>query len=110
MLASRLVNSVADFFAALPARAAAEAEKTRGLHDVYLFDVADVGTWTVTVDDGSVGVAEGDTGAATCTIATDEDTFLGIAGGTTSAAAAFMRGKVKVSGDMGAAMRLKSVF
>jgi putative sterol carrier protein len=104
------VSAVADFFAALPARAASEPEKTRGLHDTYLFDVGDAGSWTVTVDDGTLTVAEGDTGSATCTIATDEKTFLGIAGGQQNPAMAFMTGKVKVSGDMSAAMRLKSVF
>ena len=110
MLASLPMSSVADFFAALPARAASEAEKTRGLHDTYLFQVGDAGSWTVTVDDGTVAVAPGDTGSATCTIVTDEQTFLAIAEGRQNPAMAFMTGKVKVSGDMGAAMRLKSVF
>ena len=110
MLACATVSAVADFFAALPARAATQAEKTRGLHDTYLFDVGPAGSWTVTVDDGTVSVAEGDTGAATCTIVTNEETFLGIASGRQNPAMAFMTGKVKVSGDMSAAMRLKSVF
>ena len=66
------MSAVADFFAALPARAAGHPEKTRGLHDTYLFDVGPAGSWTVTVDDGTVSVAEGDTGAATCTIVTNE--------------------------------------
>jgi len=104
------VDSVADFFAALPARAEREADRTRGLHDTYLFDVSGAGTWTVAVEDGTVTVSEGDTGHATCTIATDEKTFLGIAGGATSPISAFMRGKIRVSGDTGAAMRLKTIF
>jgi putative sterol carrier protein len=110
MLACAAMDSIADFFAALPARAAAQPEKTRGLHDTYLFQVDDAGSWTVTVDDGSVAVADGDTGAATCTIATDSSTFLGIASGQQNPAVAVMTGKVKISGDMGAAMRLKSIF
>jgi len=110
MLACALVSSVADFFAALPARAAAQAEKTRGLHDTYLFAVTGVGSWTVEVNDGTVAVSEGDTGHATCTITTDEQTFLGIANKTQNPATAVMFGKVKIGGDMGAAMRLKSVF
>jgi putative sterol carrier protein len=104
------VDSVADFFAALPARAAAQAEKTGGLHDSYVFVVTGVGTWTVDVDDGAVAVAEGDAGHATCTITTDEQTFLGIANGTQNPATAVMFGKVKIGGDLSAAMRLKSVF
>jgi putative sterol carrier protein len=103
------MSAVDDFFAALPARAAAEPEKTRGLHDTYLFQVG-AGSWTVAVDDGTVTVTPGDAGAATCTISTDEETFLGIANGTSNPMVAFMRGKVKISGDTGAAMRLKSVF
>jgi putative sterol carrier protein len=104
------MDSVADFFAALPARAAAETEKTRGLHDTYLFQIGDAGTWTVEVDDGTVTVTPGDGGSATCTIATDEATFLAIANGQQNPALAVMMGKVKIGGDMSAAMRLKSVF
>jgi putative sterol carrier protein len=104
------MSAVADFFAALPARAAAEPEKTRGLHDTYLFQIGEAGSWTVAVEDGTVTVTPGDGGAAACTIATDEDTFLGIVGGTQSPMAAFMRGKVKIAGDMGVALRLKSVI
>ena len=104
------MSAVADFFAALPARAAGHPEKTRGLHDTYLFDVGPAGSWTVTVDDGTVSVAEGDTGAATCTIVTNEDTFIGIASGRQNPAMAFRTGKGTVSGDRSAAMRLKSVF
>ena len=110
MLACPAMDSIPDFFAGLPARAAAAPEKTRGLHDTYLFQIGDAGSWTVTVDDGAVSVAEGDAGSATCTIATDEETFLAIANGQQNPAMAVMLGKVKLGGDMGAAMRLKSVF
>jgi putative sterol carrier protein len=110
MLACRIVDSIADFFAALPARAAAEPEKTRGMHDTFLFDVTGVGAWTVTVDDGSVTVAEGDGQGASCTITTDEQTFMAIADGRQNPATAVMFGKVKIAGDMSAALRLKSVF
>jgi putative sterol carrier protein len=63
----------------------------------------------VDVDDGNVKVTEDD-GDADCTITTSEETFRRIASREQNPTAAYMSGKLKVSGDMGQAMKLQKLF
>ena len=96
-----------EFFASLPQRA--DAAKTAGMHNTYVFDIEDVGQWTVTVEDGTVTVAEG-TGEADCTIRASEETLVKIARGEANPTTAYMTGKLKIDGDMGAALKLQKLF
>jgi putative sterol carrier protein len=96
-----------EFFAQLPERVS--PEKTAGMNNTYVFDVEGVGQWTVAVEDGSVSVSEG-AGDADCTITASEDTLVKIAKGEANATTAYMTGKLKVSGDMGAALKLQKLF
>ena len=96
-----------EFFASLPERA--DAAKTAGMHNTYVFDIEDVGQWTVTVEDGTVTVAEG-TGEADCTIRASEETLMKIARGEANPTTAYMTGKLKIDGDMGAALKLQKLF
>src|SRR3954470_7401461 len=75
----------------------------------YKFVIDGAGTWHVDVDDGSVKVTEDD-GEADCTITTSEETFTKIASGEQNPTAAYMSGKLKISGDMGQAMKLQKLF
>lgn len=99
--------TVQEFFAKLPERA--DPEKTAGMHNTYVFDVDDVGQWTVAVEDGKVSVTEG-AGEADCTISASEDTLVKIANGEANPTTAYMTGKLKISGDMGAALKLQKLF
>ena len=96
-----------EFFEGLEGRV--DPAKTAGMTNTYLFDI-DGQQWTVAVDDGKVNVSEGDAGAADCTISTSEETFQKIAAGEQNATSAYMTGKLKVKGDMGAAMKLQKLF
>ena len=96
-----------EFFAALPGRA--DPEKTAGMHNTYVFDVEGVGQWTVAVDDGTESVTEG-AGDADCTISASEETLVKIANGEANATTAYMTGKLKIQGDMGAALKLQKLF
>lgn len=96
-----------EFFAELPGKA--DPEKTAGMHNTYVFDVEDVGQWTVAVDDGTVSVSEG-AGEADCTIRASEETLVKIANGEANATTAYMTGKLKIEGDMGAALKLQKLF
>ena len=99
--------TVQEFFAQLPERA--DPAKIAGMHNTYVFDVEGVGQWTVAVADGSVSVTEG-AGEADCTISASEDTLVKIASGQANATTAYMTGKLKVQGDMGAALKLQKLF
>jgi putative sterol carrier protein len=99
--------SVQEFFQDLPSKV--DPAKTAGMSGSYVFDIEDVGQWTVTVDNGVVSVAEG-AGDADCTISAKEETLLKIARGEANATTAYMTGKLKIAGDMGAALKLQKLF
>jgi putative sterol carrier protein len=102
-----MATSSREFFEGLESRV--DPSKTAGMTNTYLFEI-DGDRWTVAVDDGSVKVTEGDAGGSDCTISTSEDTFQKIAAGEQNATSAYMTGKLKVKGDMGAAMKLQKLF
>jgi putative sterol carrier protein len=96
-----------EFFDTLESRV--DASKTAGMNNSYLFEIADAGTWKVDVVDGSVTVTEG-TSDADVTIRTSSETFTSIASGEQNPTTAYMTGKIKIDGDMGAAMKLQKLF
>ena len=101
------MGSVREFFESLETRL--DPSKTAGMTNSYVFEIDGAGTWKVDVDDGTVKVAEGG-GDADATIAASEETFEQIASGDLNATTAYMTGKLKVRGDMGAAMKLSRLF
>src|SRR6476469_4814315 len=98
---------IREFFDNLPARA--DATKTAGMNNSYLFDIEGAGTWLVTVDEGVISVVEGE-GEADATISTNEENFAKIVAGELNPTTAYMTGKLKIKGDMGAAMKLQKLF
>ena len=102
-----MAEDVREFFETLPARV--DPAKTAGVRNSYVFDVEGAGQWTVRVSDGDVRVNEG-AESADCTISASEETFRKLVTGQQSAMSAYMSGKLKVQGDMGAAMKLKNLF
>jgi putative sterol carrier protein len=102
-----MAESTREFFEGLESRV--DPAKTAGMNNSYLFDIEGAGTWKVDVDDGKVSVSEGG-GDADTTIAASEETFQKIASGEQNATAAYMTGKLKIKGDMGAAMKLQKLF
>ena len=100
-------DSVRSFFEGLPERT--DASKTAGMNNSYVFDVEGAGQWTVRVEDGNVSVDEGVHDADT-TITASSETFEKIIAGEQNPTTAYMTGKLKIKGDMGAAMKLQKLF
>jgi putative sterol carrier protein len=98
--------TVSEFFESLKS---VDASKTAGMHNSYLFDIDGAGQWLVKVEDGSIDVTEGG-GEADCTLTTSEENFQKIISGEQNATTAYMTGKLKIKGDMGAAMKLQKLF
>jgi putative sterol carrier protein len=96
-----------EFFETLESRV--DPQKTAGVNNSYVFDIEGVGKWKVDVRDGSVNVTEGGEDGDV-TITTSEETFDKIVSGEQNATSAYMTGKLKVKGDMGAAMKLQKLF
>jgi putative sterol carrier protein len=100
-------GNLQEFFATLPSKA--DTTKTAGMNNTYGFDIEGAGQWTVKVADGAVTVADGleDTDV---TISASQEVFEKILSGEQNPNAAFMMGKLKLKGDMGAAMKLQNLF
>ena len=96
-----------DFFDSLESRA--DAGKLAGMTNSYVFDIEGEGEWHVDVRDGKITVVEGG-GEADATISTSGETFAKIVAGEQNPTTAYMTGKLKIKGDMGAAMKLQKLF
>ena len=101
------MGSVREFFEGLPERV--PAERVAGMNNTYVFDVEGAGTWRVAIADGSIEVAEGG-GDADVTFSASEENFEKIVSGEQNPTTAYMTGKLKIKGDMGAAMKLQKLF
>ena len=96
-----------EFFETLETRV--DPAKTAGVNNSYLFDIEGAGQWKVDVRDGKVSVSEG-AGEADVTLTTTQEDFEQIASGDMNPTSAYMSGKLKIKGDMGAAMKLQKLF
>jgi putative sterol carrier protein len=103
-----MAANVQEFFEGLPARA--DTSKTAGMNNSYGFDIEGAGQWTVKVTDGAVSVTEGMEDAADVTISASQEVFQKIISGEQNPTSAYMTGKLKLKGDMGAAMKLQKLF
>jgi putative sterol carrier protein len=101
------MGSVQEFFDGLPSRVT--PERIEGMTNTYVFDIEGAGVWTVAIADGAVTVTEG-AGDADTTFTTSEESFEKIVAGEQNPTTAYMTGKLKIKGDMGAAMKLQKLF
>jgi putative sterol carrier protein len=104
---SEMSASVQEFFSNLESQA--DPAKTAGMTNSYVFDIEGAGQWKVDVDNGALSVIEGG-GDADATISTSVETFEKIVAGDLNPTSAYMTGKLKIKGDMGAAMKLQKIF
>ena len=102
------MSSVREFFEGLPERV--PAERIAGMSNTYVFDVEGAGTWRVAIADGSIDVTEGASEDADVTFSASEENFEKIVSGEQNPTTAYMTGKLKIRGDMGAAMKLQKLF
>jgi putative sterol carrier protein len=100
-------GTVQEFFETLPSRA--DTSKTAGMNNSYAFDIEGAGQWTVKVEDGRIRVVDG-LDDADVTISASQEVFQKIVAGEQNPTSAYMTGKLKLKGDMGAAMKLQKVF
>ena len=103
--------SAKQFFDELPGQV--EPAEIAGINHSYLFVVTGEGRWLVEVRDGAVTVTEdfqGADGDADATISTSSEVFERLVAGSQNPMTAYMTGKLKVSGDVGAALELKKLF
>lgn len=102
-----MAATVREFFESIGERL--DPDKAKGTTATYRFDVRDVGSWLVDVDEGRVTVTESDADAD-CVIQASEELWGKLIRGEANATTAYMTGKLKVKGDLELALKLKELF
>ena len=87
-------------------------EKLAGMDEIVLFDLSGEGggQWTVTIANGQLSIAEGAEATPTVTLKMTAADSVALFNGDLNPVAAFMQGRLKVEGDVSAAMRLQTLF
>lgn len=92
--------------AALQADGPALAKKVNG---IIQFNITPGGAWNLDLKSASPSLTEGEK-KSDVTIIVGDDDFIAIAAGKLNAQQAFMKGKLKLKGNMGLAMKLPVLF
>jgi len=100
-----------EIFAKLEKKITERANEFSQIGGTYKFVLngAEGGTWVVDLRKDSFGVRESDE-EAQCRVTISSEDFVKIATGKLKAESAFMRGKLKLIGDLGLAMKLGKLF
>ena len=104
------VTSVKNYFETLPKRFVPDAAK--GVHATFQFELSgdNGGTYHVKVDDGSIAVGEGPAPTANATIKMKGDDYVKMVNGQLSGTMAFLKGQMKIAGDMMLAQKMQAIF
>lgn len=103
-------KTVQAFFATLPGKL--DPEEAEGLDVVYQFDLngADGGQYQLRIRDGACQVSEGTHPDPNVTLAMSGEDCLRVLNGQVSGTMVAMTGRLRISGDMGLALQLASLF
>ncbi len=104
------VKTVKEYFDTLGERFKPEAAEK--ISAVFQFELAgdDGGTYHVTVDHGKMTVAEGPHEKPTATLKMKGEEYVKMANGQLNGAMAFMKGQLKVTGNVLLAQKMQAIF
>uniref|UniRef100_A0A6B2L4T8 SCP2 domain-containing protein n=1 Tax=Arcella intermedia TaxID=1963864 RepID=A0A6B2L4T8_9EUKA len=105
-------SPVAAVFADLEKKIQANPALVKQVGGTYIFTIKDEGTWVIDLQNGGGSVKKGTPTAevpGACKIAVAPEDFVNLMSGKLDAMSAFTQGKVKVSGNMGLAMKLSAL-
>ncbi len=102
------VESVSEYFQTLEKRF--EPAGAKGVDAIFQFELGDDGTYHVEVKDGGMTVHEGAADKPTTVIKMTGDNFVQMSNGDLNGQMAYMTGKMKISGSIPMAMKMKSIF
>tara|TARA_Y100000031_G_C7921966_1_gene248718 strand:- start:39 stop:371 length:333 start_codon:yes stop_codon:yes gene_type:complete len=82
------------------------------MNAIYEFQITgdNGGTWTVDVKNEPPKVTSGSLGSADCTVTIKDEHFVAMISGDLNPQMAFMTGKLKVTGNMGLALKLQNIL
>ena len=99
-----------DIFAEMPKQLDANAAK--GMNSTIQFNLSgdNGGQWYVNIKDGTLEVKEGVHPSPSMTMTMAGTDYVDMTTGKLNGQMAFMSGKLKISGDMGLAMKMQTLF
>ncbi|CAG5116662.1 unnamed protein product [Candidula unifasciata] len=103
-------SSVGGTFAAIQANLSESLVKNIGASYQFNLSGAEEGTWHLNMKAGTGSAGQGSMDNPDCTMSLDSQLFLDMFSGKASATTSYMAGKLKISGDMGAAMKLEKLM
>jgi len=88
------------------------ADAAKGMNATIQFNLSgdNGGSWYVTVKDGGATVSQGSAPSANMTLSMTAQDYVDMIMGKLNGQMAFMSGKLKISGDMGLAMKMQTLF
>ena len=103
-------TSVQEFFRCLPQKF--DAEAAEGVAAIYQFDLSGPqgGQYQLVIEDSACSVQEGTHPNPHVVFSMSGEDCLGVLSGRLDGASIFMSGRVRVAGDLGLALQLKSLF
>lgn len=108
------MSSAADVFNKIDSALTANPSAASTLNAVFQFDIKgdDGGTWVIDARPGKESgfVTQGPSEDAQCTISITDLDWVGLTNGKLNPMNAFMMGKIKITGDMGLAMKLQGLL
>jgi putative sterol carrier protein len=102
------VSSIPEYFQTLDKRF--KADQAKGVKATFQFELSGEGggTWHIVVDDGTLKLNEGPAASPTTTIKMDAPNYLKMINGDLSGTMAFMRGLLKVTGNVVLAQKMQT--
>lgn len=88
------------------------ADAAKGMNSTIQFNLSgdNGGQWYVAIKDGKAEVAKGTASAPNMTLSMTSQDYVDMIMGKLNGQMAFMSGKLKISGDMGLAMKMQNLF
>jgi len=88
------------------------ADAAKGMNATIQFKLSgdNGGEWYVSIKDGKAEVQKGTAPAANMTMSMSASDYVDMTTGKLNGQMAFMSGKLKISGDMGLAMKMQNLF
>ncbi len=104
------VTSTKEYFETLNKRFV--GAQASGVEAVYQFELSgdEGGTWHVVVSNGTMAVHEGAHASPTTTLKMKGDDYVKMSNGELNGQVAYMTGKMKISGSIPLAMKMKNIF
>jgi putative sterol carrier protein/ferredoxin len=101
-----------DFFEYLPVKLSRNPERLAGMNAILQFNLSgeNGGKWCISVHNKQVEVVEGAKSEAQCQFTLKDEDFVALVTGQLNPMGAMMSGRIKMSGDMAMAQKLKPIL